>query len=66
MSIKFNGFVSRDNLARIKDGADVINLDNKQSKETHWLSSFFDKNAAVYFDFFGIEYISQEVLSKIK
>ena len=27
---------------------------------------FFDKNLAVYFNSFGIEYISQEVLNKIK
>ena len=48
------------------DGAYVINLDDKQSKETHWVSLFIDRNTAVYFDSFGIEYISQEVLSKMK
>ena len=31
-----------------------------------WVSLFIDKNMAVYFDSFGIEYIPQEVLSKIK
>ena len=44
----------------------MINLDDKQSKETQWVSSFIDKNAAVYFDSFEIEYIPQKVLSKIK
>ena len=44
----------------------VINLHDKNSKETHWVSIFIDKNIAVYFDSFGIEYIPQEVLSKIK
>ena len=39
---------------------------DKNSKETHWVSLFIDRNAAVYFDSFGIEYISREVLSKIK
>ena len=39
-----------------KDGAYVINLDDKQSKGTHWASVFNDRNTAVYFDFFGIEY----------
>ena len=48
------------------DGAYVINLDNKNSKATHWVSLFINKNTAVYFDFFGIKYIFQEVLNKIK
>ena len=37
-------------------------LMKKNSKATHWLSLFINKNAAVYFDSFGIEYIPQEVL----
>ena len=44
----------------------VINLDDKQSKETHWISLFIDENAAIYFDSFGIECIPKELLSKIK
>ena len=38
----------------------------KKSKGTQWASLFIDKNTAVYFDSFGIEDISQEVLNKIK
>ena len=34
----------------------MINLDNKKSNETHWDSLFIDRNTAVYFDFFRIEY----------
>ena len=49
-----------------KDGAYVINLDDKNSKGTYWVSLFINKNIAIYFDFFGIEYIPQEVLGKIK
>ena len=49
-----------------KDGEYVINLDDKVSKGTHWLSLFIDKNTAVYFDSFRIGYIPQEVLNKIK
>ena len=37
---------SRHNLPRIKDGAYIINLDDKQSKETHWVSLLIDKNTA--------------------
>ena len=61
-----NGVFSRENLSRIKDGAYRINLDDKKSKETHWVLLFIDGNTAVYFDSFGIEYIPQEVLSKIQ
>ena len=38
----------------------------KKSKGTHWVLLFIDINTAVYFDSFGIEYIPQEVLNKIK
>ena len=44
----------------------MINLDDKQSKETHWVSLFIGRKTAVYFDSFGVEYIAQEGLSKIK
>ena len=56
----------KNNLPRIKDGVYVINLDDKNSKETHWVSLFIDRNTAIYFDSFGIEYIPQEVLNKIE
>ena len=35
------------------------------SKGTHWVSLFINKNVAIYFDSLGIEYIPQEVLNKI-
>ena len=60
----FNSAFSRDNLPRIKDGAYVINFNDKQSKETHWVPLLTDRHAAVYFDSFGIEYIPQEVLNQ--
>ena len=44
----------------------MINLDDKNSKGTHWVSLFIDKNTAAYIGCFDIEYIPQEVLSKIK
>ena len=59
-------FFSRNNLPTIKDGAYMRNLGDKKSKGTHWISLFIDWNTAVYFDSFGIEYIPQEVLNKIK
>ena len=51
---RFNGVLSRNNLPRIKEGVYVINLDDKNSKVTHRVSLFIDRNTAVYFDSFGI------------
>ena len=34
-----------------RNGAYVINLDDKNSKGTSWISLFIDRNTAVYFDF---------------
>ena len=39
----FNGIFSRDNLPRIKDGAFVIILNDKQSKGTHWVSALIHR-----------------------
>ena len=50
----------------MKDGAYVINIDDKRSTGTHWVSLFVDRNTAVYFDSFGIEYIPPEVLNQIR
>ena len=38
----------------------------KKSKGTHSVSLFIDRNTSAYFDSFGVEYIPQEVLNKIK
>ena len=37
---RFNGVSSRNNLPRIKDGAYVINLDDKNSKGAQWVSFY--------------------------
>ena len=37
---KFNRAYSKYNLPKIKDGADVINLDEFKSIESHWIASF--------------------------
>ena len=44
----------------------VINLNDRQSKGTHWVSLLTDRNTNLYFHSFLIEYIPQEVLSKIQ
>ena len=58
---RFNGAFSKNNLPKIKDGAYVINLGDKNSKATHWVSQFIDRNLAICFDSFGIEYIHLEI-----
>ena len=63
MSIDLMAFFSRNNLRRIKDGTNVINLDDKKSQETHWVSLFMDRNTAYSF---GTEQIPQEVLNQIR
>ena len=63
---RFNAVILKNNLLRIKDEVYVINLNDKNSKGTHWVSLFIDRNTAAYFDSFRIEYINQEVLNKIK
>ena len=55
---RINGDFSRYYLPRIKDGEYFINLDDKQIEGTHWVSLFIDKTTVVYFNSFGIEYIS--------
>ena len=64
--LRFKNVISRKNLPRIKDGAYMINLNDNYNKRTHWVLLFSNKNTVVYFDFSRIEYISQEVLNKIK
>ena len=38
---RFISVFSRDNLPRIKEGANVKNLDDRESKGTHWISLFY-------------------------
>ena len=65
-SSRFNGVFLRNNLPKIKDGVYMINLSDKKSKGTHWVSLFFDRNTALYLDSFEIGYILQYLLNKIK
>ena len=63
---RLNGVFSRNNLFWIRDEAFAINLEDKQSKQTYWVSSVIDRNSTVYLDSFGVEYFPQEVLNKIR
>ena len=52
---RFNGVFSRNNLPRIKDGTYSINLDDRNSKGTHWASLFMDRNTILYCDSFELD-----------
>ena len=58
---KFNGVYSRNNLPTVKDRAYVKKLDGYKSIGTHWIASNVNANNIVYFDNFGVEYISKEI-----
>ena len=66
MNLDLMAFFQETIYLTIKDGAYVINLDDKNSKETHRVSLFIDIILVVYFDFFAIKYIPLQVLNKIK
>ena len=51
---RFNGVYSRDNLTEIKDGVNVINLDEYSDIGIHWLALYFHNEDVTYFDSFGV------------
>ena len=59
---KFNGVYSRNNLPKIMDVAYVINLDEYESKGTHWIVLHVNgNNNTIYCDSFGAEHIPKEI-----
>ena len=58
---KFNGVNSRNNLAKIKDGTYVINLDEYESFGTYWIAVYVNDNNIIYFDNFGVEHLPKEI-----
>ena len=64
---RFNGVYSRDNLPnKIKDGAYVINFDEYSDIGTHWIALYALNNNVTYFDSFGVEHISKEIIKFIE
>ena len=58
----FNGVYSRDNLSnKIKDGADIANLDEYNDIGTHWVALYVNNKTATHFDSFGVEHIPKNV-----
>ena len=67
---RFNGVFSRDNLpnnirSAIKNGAYVINLDEYHDIGTHWVALYVNNKIITYFDSFGVEHISKEIMKFI-
>ena len=58
---KFNGIYSKNNLPKIKTGAHVINLDEYESIETHWIALYVNAENVTYVDSFGVEHIPKEI-----
>ena len=63
---KFNGVYSTNNLAKIKDGAYEINLDEYRSIGTHWIALYVNDNNVTYFDSFGVEHIPKEIKNSLE
>ena len=72
---RFNGVFSRDNLpntmrphelgSAVKNGAYVINLDEYRDIGTHWVPLYVNNKTVTYFDFFGVEHMSKEIIKFI-
>ena len=63
---RLNGVYSRDNLPdKIKDGAYLINLDEYSDAGTHWIALYALNINVSYFDSFGVEHISKEIIKFI-
>ena len=59
---RINCVYSRDNLAKIKDGAYIINLDEYSNIGTHWVALYVqNNNNVIFFDSFGVEHIPKEI-----
>ena len=63
---RFNGVYFRDNSPnKIKDGAYVINLDEQSDIRTHFIAFYVKNNDTTYFDSFGVEHTSKEIIKFI-
>ena len=59
---RFDGVYSRNNLSKKnKKGAYVINLDEYENTDTHWVSLFVKANEVIDFDSFDVEHIPRDI-----
>ena len=62
---KCNGVYSRRNLPKIKDGAYLINLDEYESIETHWIALYVNAENVAYFGGWEVEHVPKEIRKSI-
>ena len=59
---RFNGVFSINNLPlKIKDGAQVISLEEYADVGTDWIALFCNRNEIFYFDSFNVEHVPEEI-----
>ena len=59
---RFIGVYSSNNLPeKIKDGADVINLDEYADVGTHWIALSCNRSEIVYRDSFAVEHVPEKI-----
>ena len=59
---KFSVVFSRSNLRKIKNGSYIISFDAQESVGTHWGALYANAENLTYFDSFGAENISKEII----
>ena len=63
---RFSAVFSRDFLPNmIKNGGYVINLDEYHDIGTHWVALYVNNKTVIYFDYFGVEHIPNEIMKFI-
>ena len=58
---KFDDVYSRNDLTKVKDGTYIINPDDYESIETHWIALYANEENGTYFDRFWVEHIPKEI-----
>ena len=58
---KFNDVYSRNNLFKLKDRTYILNLDEHESIENHWIALYSNDNNVTYFNSFGVEHVPKEI-----
>ena len=60
-----NNTNNNNNNNNIKNGADVINLDEYRNIGTHWVALYVINKTMIYFDSFEVEHIPKEIMKFI-
>ena len=63
---KFNSVYLWNNLPKLKDWVNVINLAECESIGTHWIAFYVNGNNATYSDRFGVEHIAIKIKKFIR